>query len=156
MSKMILTKLDPEGNLIKAGSEEIKVLKIIRLSENPFLFSDKVKIYSNNLDKEFVKKFLSENGLEFDNLIKITKTDWFPYYYVTFLMEIAEAIKVFGIRYIKNEMLKYFEEIKIMSEPLKKLVNSISNDLNKDSKVGIISDEFNTFTNIDYMMICVI
>lgn len=154
MSKMILTKLDPEGNLIKAGSEEIKVLKIIRLSENPFLFSDKVKIYTNNLDEKFVKKFLKENGLEFDKLKTIT--EWFPYYYMTFLMETSEAIRIFGIKYVKNEMLKYFEDIKILSDPLKKLVNSVSNDLNKDSKVGNISDEFNTFTNIDFMMICVI
>lgn len=154
MSKMILTKLDSEGNLIKAGSEEIKVLKIIRLSENPFLFSDKIKIYTNNLDEKFVKKFLSENGLDFDKLRTIV--DWFPFYYTTFLMEISEAIRVFGIKYIKHEMLKYFEDIKILTEPLKKLVNGVSNDLNKSSKVGTISDEFNTFTNIDFMMICIL
>lgn len=154
MSKIILTKLDAEGNLVRTGSEELKVLKIIRLSENPFLFSDKVKLYTNNLDEKFVKKFISDNGLDFDELKKIR--DWFPFYYVTYLMELAEAIKDFGIKYIKNEMLNYFQETNILSAPLKNLVNNISNDLNKNTKIGTISDEFSTFTNIDFIMFCVV
>lgn len=154
MSKIILTKLDAEGNLVRIGSEELKVLKIIRLSENPFLFSDKVKVYTNNLDEKFVKKFISDNGLAFDELKKIR--DWFPFYYVTYLMELAEAIKDFGIKYIKKEMLNYFQEINILSDPLKNLVNNISNDLNKNTKIGTISDEFSTFTNIDFIMFCVV
>lgn len=154
MSEIILTKLDADGNLIQSGSEEFKVLKIIRLSENPFMFSDKTKIYTNNLDESFIKKFLEDNGLDFKKLKTIT--DWFPFYYVTYLMELSEAIKTFGIKYIKNEMLKYFQEINILTDSLKRLVNSISNDLNKNTKIGTISDEFNAFTNIDFMMICVV
>lgn len=75
------TRLDKNGNLtFDRGDFEVhKMFTVVCLNKDPFKWCDIVRKDTDNLNKDFVKKFLDDNGLSFENMSKVA--EWFPFYY---------------------------------------------------------------------------
>lgn len=64
MSRIVQTALDVDGNLIKKGVKEVKTVKIFRLDDDPFLWTDIVRKNTRNRNAAFCNKFLKDNKFD--------------------------------------------------------------------------------------------
>lgn len=147
MTKIIKTKLDGNGKLVLDKIEKIRMLELTPLVKDPIKWGEITKLDTANLNKDFVVNFLKQNGLSFQQLKKIT--NWFPFYYTAFIIEIGNAVNKLGISEFKNQLKFLFMKNKIPDA----VIDSIPDDINEDTDVGKLSDIFNPFTNIGYMLI---
>lgn len=151
MSEIVLTALDKNGNLIKKGTKEVKNVKIIRLSDDPFLWTDIVRKNTGNRETAFCKKFLKDNKFDIDKMNAINS--WFVEYYTAFLMELSKVICDLGTPEIKAALHRYFKMWGLYSKEVMMVIEDIPDEINEDTKAGIISDAFSSFTNIGFLLI---
>lgn len=144
------TVLDKDGNLHSKGNTILKNFSINTLNSNPLTWSNIVRKDTNNLDINFVKPFLKGAGLEIQNLLKIA--DWFPYYYVTYLMELSNVLNSIGIVSFKGlfkNNLEFFNT-SLGIELDSKTIDIIPNNIDDNTKIGELSDIFFPFVNLNY------
>lgn len=149
MTTIIKTRIDENGNLALASKEKVKTLSIIRLNEDPVRWSA-ILTKDTGMDKDFVEAFLRDNGLSYSNIAKLAK--WFPFYYTTFLMEIANAVKELGISEVKQKIAEDLDDSGLHIKGLEQIISSIPDNIDKNTKVGVLSDCFNKLTSIDSML----
>lgn len=151
---LIKTALDENGNLIRAKDLVIKQLKVITLLDDPFEWVETVKKDTNNYDKAFIKKFFKDLKLDFDSMSD--QADWLPYYYTAYIMELSNVIRELGIKKFKDSLLD--KEMTIGNVNFifsKKILDTIPDNLNEKTTVEKISDIFNGFINVQYLMFMV-
>lgn len=147
---IIKTKLNSKGELIIDKVVSEKQFRILTLTQNPFLWTKEIQKNTDNFNEKFVKNFLKDNGLSFNKLSSVY--DWVPYYYTAFLMELANSIKELGIVSFKD-LLKDYQFPPLFNFKFEdKMLDLIPETIDKNTKVGVLSDIFNPFTNVDFMM----
>lgn len=145
------TKLDKNGDLtFDRGDFEVhKMFTVVCLNKDPFKWCDIVRKDTDNLNKDFVKKFLDDNGLAFDKLSKLS--EWFPFYYTTFLLESANCISLYDYDTLKDNLKLSFDEL-FGKGKMTAVVDTLPDGIDKDTTVGKLSDELNRLTQIDCMI----
>lgn len=146
------TKLDKNGELTfdKGDFEVHKMFTLVCLNQNPFLWVETVKKDTDGLNKDFVKKFLSDNGLDFDKMSKLAP--WYPFYYVTFLLESSNCIAMYDYDKFKENLKLSIDEIFSPKSKVSDILNTLPNSITKKTTVGELSDGLHSLTQIDNMI----
>lgn len=147
---IIKTKLNDKGDLVLDKVVSTKTFSILTLTLNPFQWHDFIKKDTNNFDEKFVQKFLKDVGISFSKLR--AAYDWVPYYYVTFLMELSNSIKELGIGSFKENLRNYVFPKQLNFKFDDKMLDLIPETINEKTKIAALSDIFNPFTNVDFMI----
>lgn len=151
--KILTTKLDKNGDLFFDKTIEKNNLKIITLYSDPFQWSDIIKKDTGNIDLNFVKKFIKDINIDFKSMTEVLS--WYPFYYTAFLLELSNVIKELGIINLKNFLKD--TKVKLLGRDCftfdEDLLNMIPDDITNKTKIEKLSDIFNGFTNIEYMLI---
>lgn len=141
--QIIQTVLDKDGNLRKKNAVDYKEIKILTLTQNPFVWTEILKKDTDNLNEDFVKNILESNEISFEELKR--NGWWYPFYYLTFLMEISRIIEEKGVESLKSFLRKIVK--------LKSMVDDIPDDLNNNTRLSEISEVFSIYTQIEYVLI---
>lgn len=151
MSRIVQTALDVDGNLIKKGVKEVKTVKIFRLDDDPFLWTDIVRKNTRNRDAAFCNKFLKDNKFDTDMMSSISS--WLSEYYTAFLMELCKVICDLGVLEIKTALHSCFKAWSFYNEKISAAIEHIPDDISNSSKAETISAAFLSFTNIGHLFI---
>lgn len=145
------SQLNPKTGEIffeKKNFDTHKTFKLILLNKDPFEWTSTILKDTDNRKETFVKSFIEGAGLSYENLLKVS--EWFPSYYTSFLMEASNTISLLGFEEFKKELK---EELNKIQKDLGKTVD-ILKEINKDTKIGELSDILFPFTQIGNMLIC--
>lgn len=133
--QIVETVLDKNGNLKKKGVIDYKEIKAFTFYQNPFLWTDIIRKNTDNLNEAFVKKLLEDNNISFDTLKETAW--WFPYYFLSFLMEISTIIRNKGIKDLKRFLHKTLKA--------KDMIDKISDKIDLDTSLEDLSRNFYSF-----------
>lgn len=140
---IIQTVLDKDGNLRKKKAVDYKEIKILTLTQNPFFWTDILKKDTDNLNESFVKNILESNEISFEELKR--NGWWYPFYYLTFLMEISRIIEEKGVESLKSFLKKVVKS--------KSIVDDIPDNLDGSTRLSEISEVFSIYTQIEYALV---
>lgn len=156
----IYTKLDKNGNLVidrsrgENGKAFSKIVRIYTLEEDPLSWATEVMKNTDSKSEKFVRKFLGDNGLSFDNMAKVRL--WFPYYYAAFLMNFCHVLSETSIDEIREALESWAEKVFAKNAKMKAQIDVIASslpDFTETSKIGEISDAINSLTAFQFLMI---